>query len=244
VEKRLKFFRSSRPYEFDCYVGLFSQCGKYKSHALRQFLYYLLFPVFDGIDVEDNLEHVMLLQYAMILLGAYKMIPRNIFIMETNGPKKLVFKNYTLSNKFTNNVCLMKDGSVVVCANFKSRDNSLFLIGQTFNKLECPFRKPYVATDFYIYRASDLCKQQAVWPVKDISAKYYDLPLHPVETPGIYNPKQNWYLSPLLHIMNILLSFIIKKVLHNTKCNADLFSTTVIPLLAISTTRYYLAITA
>ncbi len=71
-------------------------------------------------------------------------------------PKKLVFKNYTLSNKFPNNVCLMKDGSVVVCANFKYRDNSLFLIGQTFHKLDCPFRKPYVATDFHIYRASDV----------------------------------------------------------------------------------------
>ena len=72
VEKRLKLFHNCRPYKFDRYVGLFSQCEKYKLHVLRQFLYYLLFPVFYGIVDEENLEHVMLLQYAMILLGAYK----------------------------------------------------------------------------------------------------------------------------------------------------------------------------
>lgn len=72
VEKRLKLFRLCRPYEFDRFVGSFSQYSKYKSHVLRQFLYYILFPVFDGILTEDELEHIMLLQYAMILLGAYK----------------------------------------------------------------------------------------------------------------------------------------------------------------------------
>jgi hypothetical protein len=72
VEKRLKFYRHCHPYEFDRYVGSFSQCGKYKGHVLRQFLYYLLYPVFDGIVEEDELEHIMLLQYAMMLLGAYK----------------------------------------------------------------------------------------------------------------------------------------------------------------------------
>ena len=38
VEKRLKFYRHCRLYEFDRYVGSFSQCGKYKGHVLRQFL--------------------------------------------------------------------------------------------------------------------------------------------------------------------------------------------------------------
>lgn len=69
VEKRLKFFRFCCPYEFDRYLGQFSQCGKYKAHVLRQFLYYFLFPVFDGILGEDELEHIMLLQYAMISWG-------------------------------------------------------------------------------------------------------------------------------------------------------------------------------
>ncbi len=103
------------------------------------------------------------------------MILWNIFIVVTNG-KKLIFKNYTLSNKFHNNVCLMRVRSVVVCANFKSRDHSLFLIGQTFNKLDCNFHKPYMATEFHIYRACDICKRQAMWQVEDISAKYYALP--------------------------------------------------------------------
>lgn len=39
-------------------------------------------------------------------------------------PKKLIFRNYTLSNKFPNNVCLMKDKSIVVCTDFKSRRQS------------------------------------------------------------------------------------------------------------------------
>jgi hypothetical protein len=295
VEKRLKFYRHCHPYEFDRYVGSFSQCGKYKGHVLRQFLYYLLYPVFDGIVEEDELEYIMLLQYAMMLLGAYKTstkinpsdikkaevilkrysseltylgipcrfvshqiihlhegltnfqnpveansafefesflsffrrIIRNGFLLPEQirnrlvekskyqlpttscgliidnkikldleaskrfsssdddspkywnhgdkWPKKLIFKNYSLSNIFPNNVCLIKNRSAVVCTDFEFQNNTLLVVGRKCMNLDCAFRKPYVSTDYFIYRASELSKQKKVWLVSDISAKYYAL---------------------------------------------------------------------
>ena len=44
---------------------------KYKHHELRIFLYYSLWAVFDGILGNDNLENLLLLQYAILRLGGF-----------------------------------------------------------------------------------------------------------------------------------------------------------------------------
>jgi hypothetical protein len=90
-------------------------------------------------------------------------------------PKKLIFKNYSLSNIFPNNVCLIKNRSAVVCTDFEFQNNTLLVVGRKCMNLDCAFRKPYVSTDYFIYRASELSKQKKVWLVSDISAKYYAL---------------------------------------------------------------------
>jgi hypothetical protein len=53
-----------------------------------------LYPVFDGIVEEDELEHIMLLQYAMMLLGAYKTSKK----INPSDIKKaeLILKRYSL----------------------------------------------------------------------------------------------------------------------------------------------------
>lgn len=75
VEMRLRYFRQCRLYEFDRFVGPFEKCGSYKIHELRHFLYYLLFPVFTGILDDSILEHIMLLQFSMMLLGSFDSSP-------------------------------------------------------------------------------------------------------------------------------------------------------------------------
>ena len=71
VNIRLERFKKCLLYEFDSHVGPVNTSKKYKFHVLRQFLYYHLFPTFRGILPAKDLNHVMLLQYAMILLGGY-----------------------------------------------------------------------------------------------------------------------------------------------------------------------------
>jgi hypothetical protein len=78
ANRRIKFFHLCRPYGFDRYVGKLEKCKNYKIHVKRNILYYLLFPLFNGILDEDDLEHIMLLQYGMMLLGSFngKPVPR------------------------------------------------------------------------------------------------------------------------------------------------------------------------
>lgn len=45
--------------------------GSSKMHVKRQFLLYHLFPVFEGILDEYEMEHCMMLQHAMLLLGTF-----------------------------------------------------------------------------------------------------------------------------------------------------------------------------
>ena len=82
ADRRIKFFHLCRPFGFDRYVGKLSTCKNYKIHVKRNILYYLLFPLFQGILDETNLEHIMLLQYGMLLLGAFnkKLVSRTDII--------------------------------------------------------------------------------------------------------------------------------------------------------------------
>lgn len=71
VSQRLKYYRSCRPSEFRNYVSQLLNCRSYKTHEARQLLYYLVYPAFIGILDRSELDHAMLLQYGMLLLGAY-----------------------------------------------------------------------------------------------------------------------------------------------------------------------------
>ncbi len=79
ANQRIKYFHLCRPYGFDRYVDKLEKCKNYKIHVKRNILYYLLFPLFNGILDENKLEHIMLLQYGMMLLGSFKRkpVPRN-----------------------------------------------------------------------------------------------------------------------------------------------------------------------
>ena len=76
IETRLKELQKCKPYEFDRHVRSLVHCGqKYKFHELRQFLYYHLYPVFEGVLSDSHLNNVMRLQYSMLLLGSYNPDP-------------------------------------------------------------------------------------------------------------------------------------------------------------------------
>lgn len=72
VDERLKLFEKCKPSEFDRFPRSLSKCiEKYKMHELRDFLMYHLFPVFIGILKDDQLENLLLLQLAMLLMGGF-----------------------------------------------------------------------------------------------------------------------------------------------------------------------------
>lgn len=72
VDARLRLFESCKPMEFDRKLRSLSNCvERYKIHELRDFLIYYLFPSFSGILSDDQLENLLLLQYAMLLMGGF-----------------------------------------------------------------------------------------------------------------------------------------------------------------------------
>ena len=321
VEERIQYFKYCKPYEFDRCVGKFCKVKNYKIHVLRQFLYYYLFPVFHGILDEDILEHIMLLQQSMLLMGAFDRKPvaesrlskaeqalksysvelfeRNIpcrftshqtththqdprtfecgieqvscwvyenfqpfftriirhghlvaeqirnrciekakyqlptsssgtiisnkveLLLESKKrkrdglvmfhnkgekwPKKMIFSDFELSNQFSNNVCLLKDGSVVVCDDFiySGTLSSSKTIGRKFLLLEPAFLRPFKSSDYHIVIASKLSKLPGQWMVSDIVAKMYPLPMNPISVPRLDNEQQKWFLSPIFHTLKI-----------------------------------------
>ena len=70
VSRRLKHYELC-----STYAGPLKNCGSYKAHVLRQFLYYLLYPVFRDILHPDTLDNLMLLQLSMIQLGGFQKGP-------------------------------------------------------------------------------------------------------------------------------------------------------------------------
>ena len=73
--QRIKYFHLCRPYGFDRYVDKLEKCKNYKINVKRNILYHLLLPLFNGILDENELEHIMLLQYDMMLLGSFNRKP-------------------------------------------------------------------------------------------------------------------------------------------------------------------------
>lgn len=93
VNRRICLYKNWKVNDFDRSVGKFEDCARYKCHVKRQFLYYLLFPVFENIVERQTLDHLMILQHAMILLGTFKNEPvekRNIDKAES------LLKNYVV----------------------------------------------------------------------------------------------------------------------------------------------------
>ena len=71
VNSRIAYYRAWKPNDFDRPVENLTKCGSYKMNVKRQFLYYHLFPVFEGILNKFELEHIMMLQHAILLLGSF-----------------------------------------------------------------------------------------------------------------------------------------------------------------------------
>lgn len=328
VNSRLALFEGCKPFEFDRHVRNFSKCvSKYKHHELRQFLYYLLFPVFNGILKKEPFEHLLLLQQAMLLLGGFspnpvpqsdidlatellkkyvetsiklgypirftdhesthipedsknfvcgveclsayvfenfqrffrsilrsghlpveqirnrlmerskyllptgpdgliltnfqhfqleaakirmKQNPGNILIEFTNNPdgiQVMRFPSFSLSNQFPDNVCLLKNGSVVVCVGMVEypEGSKVYLItGYKFGQLDDCYTEPFLSSRFHIYIASKISQRLSEWNINNICGKMYPTPYKydGQQLPSLCDEKQKWNMTPLFHTIH------------------------------------------
>lgn len=128
--------------------------------------------------------------------------------------KKLVFSTFTLSNKFPNNVCILANGSIVVCIDIieypkESREYSI--VGRKFSSVVSAFNKPYCSKDYKTYVVSKLSHQIDEWDFNLIAGKMFAVPddfnnyrfgrVEEPRVPDILGEYSNamWYVQPIQH---------------------------------------------
>lgn len=296
---------------------------------MRQFLYYLIFPVFSGILPDDHLEHIMLLQQAMLLLGGFKnsrvdeanvleatrllklyvkmnidfdypvrfttheiihipedvlrfscgveclsayvfenfqrffrnmllsrnrpveqirnrLMERSKYLLPT-GPDGLIISTYqqfqieaaklvlknkevnfviefqnnkgekekslrfprlTLTNKFPENICLLKNGSIVVCVDiFETEEKDVLLIsGFKFRNLKDVYKEPFSSSKYHVHIASNISIRPSEWNVNNLAGKMYITPHKCVDDiktiPDLFSPTKKWFVSPIFHTLH------------------------------------------
>lgn len=90
-----------------------------------------------------------------------------------NLTEKLVFPDYAISNKFPNNVLLMKDNSVVVCTNIIKKSNKVFQVkGLRFRKQDDAFTVPYISSHFNTHLVSKP-ETYDIWNINAIKGKMF-----------------------------------------------------------------------
>ncbi|XP_045024703.1 uncharacterized protein LOC123469643 [Daphnia magna] len=327
VDQRLKLFEKCKPLEFERHVRSLSKSAKkYKHHEIRNMLMYIFIPVFSGILQEEHLENILLLQYAMLLIGGFvnepvsqdnlressrvlkmyvqqlkqfnypirptthfashlpedalkygcgiealsafvfenfyrffrnilasgnlpleqirnKLVERSKYLLPTSadgmiinssmlyeieikkfevktsgqkilvnfsewkGIKKMVFSDFVLTNRFPNNVCLFKNGNVVVCSDFiefPKMGNNFLVVGFLFQTKEHACVKPYLSTKYNTFIVSKLDERIGEWNINNLLCKMYTVPykltdyakLPDITLPNVPN---RWFTTPIRH---------------------------------------------
>ena len=120
--------------------------------------------------------------------------------------KEMRFPQFTLSNEFPDNVCLFKNGSVVVINDmfeFPKDSKVYFISGFKFGQLADCFTTPFLSSRFHIHFASKLSTQLNEWNINNISGKMYAAPykFSGSKLPSIFDQKEHktWFVTPIFH---------------------------------------------
>jgi hypothetical protein len=121
--------------------------------------------------------------------------------------KLLRFPRFSVENKFPDNVYLLKNSSVVVCADILETGKDVFVIaGFKFCQLKDSYKKHFSSSKFHVHIASKISPHPSEWNVNNVAAKMYITPhkfadgIHSV--PDIVkSPNSQWYVSPIFHTL-------------------------------------------
>lgn len=119
--------------------------------------------------------------------------------------KLIRFPKFTLTNKFPDNVCLLKNGSIVVCVDIIDDANVLLIAGFKFRSLKECYKNPFPSSKFHTYVASNIALRPSEWNVHNVAGKMYVTPHKFRECskgmPDILVPSNKWFVSPLFHTL-------------------------------------------
>lgn len=121
--------------------------------------------------------------------------------------KTLAFQNFDFSNKFPNNVCMLKNNNIVLCTDiieFPKNINTFKIVGFKFLPVQDAFSVPFPSSRFNIYSLSKLNTLIDEWNVQNIACKMYRMPLKLSDyssLPEITDPLSSvkWFVTPEIH---------------------------------------------
>ena len=199
VDRRLKIFERCVPNEFHRKMSY----GNFCTIAL---FFFQIIPA-------GQLNHWMLLQHGMLLLGGFELseinsattnvYPAIIQFQETGArwPKRLIFPDYCLTNVFPNNFCMLKNDSYAVISNISRCNGEVKVSGHTFEIVENAFESPYVSSQFKIAIVSKTSPRHIEIDIEDICGKLYAFPMDTVSGFDPSNIGQRWFVSPIHHTL-------------------------------------------
>ena len=137
---------------------------------------------------------------------------KNVFIKfivnRSKTKKQLVFSTFVLGNQYPNNVCVLRNGSIIIVKDiveFPTGSGTYTLVGVKFRSLENAFVKPYVSSHFKTYLASNVSSIDE-WDFTSIQGKMEAIPYKFVATKNVEFPvidsprsKQKWFVVPIHH---------------------------------------------
>lgn len=93
--------------------------------------------------------------------------------------KKLIINNISISIRFGDNCCYLKDKSIILIENFAQQDNNYYAIGRKYINKTDFIEEPFKSSIFDIYVVHNL-SELLMWSVKDIVNKFVILPYNDV----------------------------------------------------------------
>jgi len=108
---------------------------------------YLLPTSADGMIIHSSKQFQIELKKIEAKNSGRKIVVK---FADWQGTKKIVFPDFVLTNKYPDNICLLKNGKIVVCQDIiesPPKSNVFVIVGSTFKVKENACVRPYLSSD-------------------------------------------------------------------------------------------------
>lgn len=183
---------------------------QYRNQLVRRSKY-LLQTASDGTILETGQQFKMEVKKRELERSDRKIVLNfSIRNAKSDNPHKVMkFPEFSLSNMFPNNVCMLKNGKIVVCTDIVEypKGSKIFsIVGFRFLTVENAFATPYPSYKFKTHVVSKLDHAVDEWNVNSIMCKMYAMPLKlsdygslPDITVSLSSDK--WFVTPVRHTL-------------------------------------------
>ena len=164
----------------------------------------------DGSIINNKVEFDIQVKKWEMKHSNQKIVTEHNNLKSEEEMKSITFPNFKLTNRFPNNVVLMRNNAVVVVDDI-SQDpqgrNIFKIFGPKFDQVYPAFRTPYESAKYFTFVATKIRETGGEYNVNSIKCKLFVTPLDVTldlkEIPDILKTRnQKWFVTPLRHTIS------------------------------------------